>query len=141
MAQIRDPKLRFSIAEQGLENLAKGLGGLIRDTQALITGSGFSEEVLAIGQSFQSQMKALQSVANEASEIMERARAAAGDGEPKLSEDDAQKLEALNERAGRAQESIVELMKQLRFRNPKDDDGPPGASGAAPMIPIAVGNA
>ncbi len=111
LAEIEDPTLRFMIAEQGLEHLSKGLGGLIRDTHTLISGAGFNEAVLAVGRGFQVEMRALRSVTNEASDIMERARTA--DGMPALSEEDARRLESLSERARRVQERIVGLLRQL----------------------------
>ncbi len=137
LPEISSGTARFSVAQSGLQALGTSASKLISQGMGHIQAIGYDPEIASISQSFASEVRGLQSVADQAQAIMRRAADRAEGGAPSLSKDEAQQLEDLNDAAGKRMESITELVKQLYFKR-KDDDDKPGAAGAAPMLTVEV---
>lgn len=141
LAGVIDPAARFQLAAAGLTQLVKEGLTLRQNLGTEVQRLGMSEEVLSARETFNGAYTNLSAATLQAAAIMKGAsdRAASfGSKTPVLTKDEAQKLEDLNEKATKAIDTMVEVLKQLRFRNPKDDEGPHGGASAPPSILVSA---
>lgn len=141
LSGVTDPAARFQLALAGLTQLAQEGGTLRLDMNAHVRRLGMSDDVLSAAETFNGAYRNLGDAVGQAAQIMQGAQkraASFGSDKPVLTKDEAQKLEDLNEKANKAIENMVEVLKQLRFRNPKDDEGPHGGASAPPSILVST---
>lgn len=130
LSQVKSASGRYQLAKDGMNNLAGELSKTIQSFNDLVAKAGHSPEVTSICESFQSQQESLQKVVTEASSILQKAK----ENDGKLSTDDAQRLEELNQKANTIKDSITDLIKQLRFKDRDNDRDDAGSSAFGVLV-------